>query len=81
MDITLFAAKIHDDNKRISLYSKQLLNLIKKEFMTRNIEFHDYERFINILQIMNLQTEETRKDIDHYIKFEMNKRIKIDVTV
>lgn len=67
-DITLFLAKVHDDNTRIKSYSKDLLDLVKKEFATRKIDLYDYERFINILTCLNLQTEETKKEIDSFIR-------------
>jgi len=65
---TLFAAKIFDDNKRIDSYSNQLLDLIKKQFRTRAIDKYDYERFINLLTCLKLQTEESRKEINDFIK-------------
>lgn len=64
----MFAAKIYDDNKRIDLYSSQLLELIKKQFRTRTIDKYDYERFINLLTCLKLQTEESRKDINDFIR-------------
>lgn len=79
MDPTMFAAKIHDDNKRIDFYSNQLLELIKKEFRTRAIDKYDYERFINILTCLKLQTEESRKDVEDFIR--RNKLISIDLRV
>ncbi len=65
---SLFAAKIFDDNKRIDSYSNQLLELIKKQFRTRAIDKYDYERFINLLTCLKLQTEESRNDINDSIR-------------
>lgn len=65
---SLFAAKIFDDNKRIDSYSNQLLELIKKQFRTRAIDKYDYERFINLLTCLKLQTEESRNDINDFIR-------------
>jgi hypothetical protein len=65
---SLFAAKIFDDNKRIDSYSNQLLELIKKQFRTRSIDKYDYERLINVLTCLKLQTEESRKDINDFIR-------------
>ncbi|MDQ0412883.1 hypothetical protein [Mesobacillus stamsii] len=77
---SLFAAKLFDDNKRIDSYSNQLLELIKKQFRTRTIDKYDYERFINLLTCLKLQTEESRKDINDFIK-ETNHYTSIDVRV
>lgn len=77
---SLFAAKIFDDNKRIDLYSTQLLDLIKKQFRTRAIDKYDYERFINLLTCLKLQTEESRQDINDFIR-ETNNYSSIDVRV
>jgi hypothetical protein len=81
MDNTLLAATIHDDNKRISVYADQLLTLVKKEFRTKKIDVYDYERFINVLTCLNLQTEETRKNIETFIQRVTNKRFQIDIRV
>jgi len=77
---SLFAAKLFDDNKRIDSYSNQLLELIKKQFRTRTIDKYDYERFINLLTCLKLQTEESRKDINDFIR-EKNHYTSIDVRV
>lgn len=77
----MLAAKISDENKRIKQYSNQLLDLVKKEFATRRIDMYDYERFINILTCLNLTVDDTRKDIDDFIKLETSRRVKIDLLV
>lgn len=79
MDNRMLAAKISDENKRIKYYSSQLLELVKKEFATRRIDMYDYERFINILTCLNLTVDDTRKDIDDFIRLETRKRVKIDL--
>ena len=63
----MFAAKMHDDTKVIKSYSEQLLALVRKEFIKRNIELYDYERFINILTCLNLQTDTIKEDLNCYI--------------
>lgn len=63
----MFAAKMHDDTKIIKGYSEQLLAMIRKEFSKRNINLYDYERFINILTCLNLQTNRIKEDLDCYI--------------
>ncbi|MBG9585541.1 hypothetical protein [Cytobacillus firmus] len=79
MDPTIFASKLHDDNKRIDLYSNQLLELIKKEFRTKAIDKYDYERFINILSCLKLQTEESRKYVEDFIRRTKLNKISIDL--
>jgi hypothetical protein len=81
MDNRMLAAKISDENKRIKYYSNQLFDLVKKEFATRRIDMYDYERFINILTCLNLTVDDTRKDIDDFIKLETRRRVKIDLLV
>lgn len=81
MDVTLLAAKIHDDNKRISFYADQLLTMIQKEFRTKKIDRYDYSYFVSVLSCLKLQTQETRNNIDDFIEKEMNKRIKVDYKV
>jgi hypothetical protein len=80
-DTRMIAAKISDENKRIKYYSNQLLDLVKKEFATRKINMYDYERFINILTCLNLTVDDTRKEIDEFIRYETAKRVKINVLV
>lgn len=79
MDPTTFAAKLHDANKRIDYYSNQLLELIKKEFRTRAIDKYDYERFINILTCLKLQTEESRKDVEDFIRRTKLHKVSLDL--
>lgn len=81
MENTLLAATIHDENTKISAYSKELLILVQKEFRTRKINIYDYERFINLLTCLNLQTESTRKNIEQFIQRQANLRMKIDMRI
>lgn len=78
---TRVAAKIHEDNRRISFYSKNLLAMIQKQFRLNKINKYDYESFVNHLTCLDLQTEESRKDLERFIEEEMQKQIKIDVVV
>jgi hypothetical protein len=76
------ASKIHEDTGRIKLYSEQLLALVRKEFRTQKINMYDYERFINILTCLNLQTDETRESIKEFINIETEKHIaSIDIRI
>lgn len=76
---TLFASKIYDDVRRIRAYSEQLLSLVKKEFRIRKINQYDYEQFINYLTCLNLQTDETKYEIERFIDKETNKPFSIDL--
>lgn len=80
--VTLFLAKIHDDNTRVKSYANDLLTLVRKEFITRKISTYDYERFVNILTCLCLQTDESKREIDFFINhFEFTNRKRIDVRV
>lgn len=81
MEHTMIAAEIHDDNTRISYYSNQLLTLVQTQFRTRKIDKYDYERFINILTCLTLQTDESKRKIDDYIRKEQSKYVSIDYKV
>jgi hypothetical protein len=81
MTVTMLAAKIHDDHRRINHYSEQLLKLVKKEFSLRKIDMYDYERFINILTCLSLQSEEIRKDLGELIRQQVDKSQHIDLRV
>ncbi|MEF7566341.1 hypothetical protein V4V35_25460 [Bacillus infantis] len=78
---TMLAAKIHDDHRRIHHYSEQLLKLVKKEFSLRKIDKYDYERFINILTCLSLQSDEIRQDLSELIRLQIDNSIHIDVRV
>lgn len=75
----MFAAKMHDDTKRIKVYSEQLLTLVRKEFSKRNINLYDYERFINILTCLTLQTDTIKEDLNDYINKKAYRRINFKI--
>lgn len=81
MELSLIASKIYDDNRRIKFYSNELLALVKKEFRLNKITQYDYEKFINLLTCLNLQTDETRNQIDRFISLETKRHNKINLTV
>ncbi|MGD6940946.1 hypothetical protein ACQCT6_02760 [Cytobacillus gottheilii] len=81
MDNQMLAAQIFDDTTRIRNYSEQLLSLVRKQFSTRKIDKYDYERFINILTCLNLQTDSVKSDIESLINREKPKRIHFDVRI
>ncbi|WP_282154817.1 hypothetical protein [Cytobacillus gottheilii] len=81
MDNQMLAAKIFDDTTRVRNYSEQLLSLVRKQFSTRKIDKYDYERFINILTCLNLQTDSVKSDIESLINREQPKRIHFDVRI
>ncbi|MFC5732181.1 hypothetical protein [Cytobacillus gottheilii] len=81
MDNQMLAAQIFDDTTRIRNYSEQLLSLVRKQFSTRKIDKYDYERFINILTCLNLQTESVKSDLVSLINREKPRKIHFDVKV
>jgi hypothetical protein len=63
----LTLGKLFDDTQTLESYNKQILELAQKEFYKKHIDFYGYERFVNIIQCMNLQIENLKQNLDWLI--------------
>jgi hypothetical protein len=65
----LTLAKLYDETHALRQYNEQILNLVRKEYYKKSIDFPSYERFVNVLTCTNLHIEEMKEKLNGFIEF------------
>lgn len=64
----LTLGKLYDDAHSLRNYNSQILELVRKEYYKKNIDFHTYERFVNVLTCTNLHIDEMKEKLNKFIE-------------
>ncbi|MGG5253518.1 hypothetical protein ACQYAD_08485 [Neobacillus sp. SM06] len=75
----LALGRLYDDTLALKEYNKKILELIRSEYYKKHIDFYGYERFINLLQVMNLHLDEMKIKMDSIVEANTFPGMRIDV--
>ena len=75
----LALARLYDDTLALKEYNTKILELIRSEYYKKHIDFYGYERFINLLQVINLHLDEMKVKMDGLLNVHTLPGMKIDI--
>lgn len=77
----LTLGKLYDDMRALESYNNKIQTLIRVEYNKRKMDFHNYERLVNILTCKNLLLDDMKHKLNVLVDRQAESGMKIDVVV